>query len=135
MRDSEPVFSPPPVIAVDVKLDADEGPRPEVDLADFVLRAEWCRLMDLIDEFQTATIERIEIRVGIPRRAIFKVPLPEAFATDRQLTTRTAKSAGGRERSDFHEAGGAGMTADTIARELEARRSGPAWMAKCSRPR
>ncbi len=88
VRDSEPVFSPPPVVAVDVKLDADEGPRPELDLTDFVLKAELCRLLDLLDEFQTATIEHIEVRVGIPRRVIFKISL-EAFAIDAHLTTRT----------------------------------------------
>src|SRR5258708_32479207 len=84
VRNSEPVFNPPPVVAVDVKLDADAGSRPEVDLTDFVLRAELCRLIDLLDEFQTTTIEHIEIRVGSPRRVILKIPL-EAFAIDTQF--------------------------------------------------
>jgi len=46
--------------------------------------------MHRLDELKNGTIERIEIRVGIPRRVIFKIPLPEAFASDPQLTTRTA---------------------------------------------
>jgi hypothetical protein len=48
-----------------------------------------CRLMDLLDEFQTTTTERIEIRVGIPRRVIVKVPC-ETLVIDGQLTTGTA---------------------------------------------
>lgn len=34
----------------DVKLDSDEGPRPEITLADFVVSDEVVRLMDLLDE-------------------------------------------------------------------------------------
>ena len=45
LRDSEPIFSPPPVVAVDVKLDAGEEPRAEVDLPDFELSDEVWRLM------------------------------------------------------------------------------------------
>jgi hypothetical protein len=45
--------------------------------------------MDRLDELKNGTIERIEIRMGIPRRVIFKIPL-EAFAIDAQLTTGTA---------------------------------------------
>ena len=72
VRDSEPVFRPPPVVAVDVKLDGDDGPRREIALTDFVLRDEVCRLMDRLDELKNATIERIEVRAGIPRRIVFK---------------------------------------------------------------
>lgn len=68
IRDSEPVLSPPPVVLVDVKLDSDEESRTELDLTDFVLRDEICRLLDRFDQLKNVRIERIEVRAGIPRR-------------------------------------------------------------------
>ena len=73
VRDSDPVFNPPPLVLLDVKLDSDNGPRPEADLADFELRHEFCRLMIQLDELINARIERIEVRAGIPRRVLFRV--------------------------------------------------------------
>lgn len=80
VRDSEPIFSPPPVVAVDVKLDADEGLRAEVDLPDFELCDEVWRLMARLDDLKNATIERIEVRAGIPRRIVFERPALETLA-------------------------------------------------------
>lgn len=73
VRDSDPVFNPPPLVLLDVKLDSDYGPRPEADLADFELRHEFCRLMIQLDELKHAKIERIEVRAGIPRRVLFRL--------------------------------------------------------------
>ena len=42
--DSDPVFDQQPLALMDVKLDSDDGPRPEADLNDFELRQEFCRL-------------------------------------------------------------------------------------------
>lgn len=72
IRDSEPVLNPPPAVLVDVKLDSDEQPRTDLDLTDFVLRDEVCRLMDQFDRLNNARIERIEVRAGIPRRVVFE---------------------------------------------------------------
>lgn len=77
VRDSEPVFSSPPVVTVDVKLDADEGPRAQVDLPDFELCDEVRRLMARLDDLKNATIERIDVRGGIPRRILFERPILE----------------------------------------------------------
>ena len=65
VRYSEPVFDPWPVTLRDVKLDSDEGPRPEVSLADFVVSDEVLRLMSLLDEMNCGTIRHIEVRAGI----------------------------------------------------------------------
>jgi hypothetical protein len=75
IEDSEPVFTPPPEILKDVKLDSDEGPRPEIDLQDFVLCSQVCRLMRELHELGTGIVERIEVRGGIPRRIVFRCPL------------------------------------------------------------
>ena len=40
IRDSETVFIPPPLVLMDVKLDAVEAVRPEIQLADFALCQE-----------------------------------------------------------------------------------------------
>jgi hypothetical protein len=52
----------------DVKLDADEGARPELSLADFVVSDEVMRLMSLLDRMKCGTIRRVEVRSGVPRR-------------------------------------------------------------------
>ena len=70
VRHSEPVFDPWPVTLRDVKLDSDEGPRPELALVDFVVSDEVVRLMDLLDEMQCGTVRRIEVHAGVPRRML-----------------------------------------------------------------
>jgi hypothetical protein len=70
VRRSEPLFDPLPVMVKDVKLDADEEPRPELALSDFVVSVEVVRLMGLLDRMDSASIRHIEVRAGIPRRAL-----------------------------------------------------------------
>ncbi len=78
IRDGDPVFHPEPTVLLDVKLDADEGERPEADLADFTLRDEVRRLFARLDQLQNGTVERIEVRSGVPRRVIIERRLTEA---------------------------------------------------------
>jgi hypothetical protein len=80
VTNAEPVFDPLPMILQDVKLDSDEGPRPEIHLIDFVVPAEVCRLMDRLDKLVTATIECIEVRAGIPRRVVLRDLMQEELA-------------------------------------------------------
>jgi hypothetical protein len=70
--DGEPTFTPPPRVLVDVKLDQDEGPRPEVELRDFELCNELRRLMGRIEGIRNGKVARLEIRGGVPRRVIFE---------------------------------------------------------------
>ena len=72
VEQSEPVFDPAPVILKDVKLDSDEGPRPELALADFVVSDEVLRLMNRLEEMKCGTVVRVEVRAGIPRRIVFR---------------------------------------------------------------
>ncbi len=78
IRNGDPVFHPGPTVLLDVKLDADEGERPEADLADFTLRDEVRRLLAHLDQLQNGTVERIEVRSGVPRRVIIERRLTEA---------------------------------------------------------
>jgi hypothetical protein len=77
VRDSEPVFNPAPTLLLDIKLDAEICGRPEVELADFTLCKEVCRLLDMIDDLGEGRLERIEVRAGIPRRVIIQRRLTE----------------------------------------------------------
>jgi hypothetical protein len=70
--DGEPVLDPPPVVLRDVKLDSDEGPRPELALADFVLSDQILRLMNRFDEMKDGTVRQVEVRAGIPRRIVLE---------------------------------------------------------------
>src|ERR1039458_4226755 len=72
VRHSEPVFDPWPVTLRDVKLDSDEGPRPELALADFVVSNEVYRLMRLLDDMKCGTIRRVEVHAGVPRRIVLE---------------------------------------------------------------
>jgi hypothetical protein len=57
-----------------VKLDGDDGPRPEQDLSDFELSREVVRLFAKLDTVRNGVVELIEVRAGIPRRVVFKAP-------------------------------------------------------------
>jgi hypothetical protein len=76
IREGQPVFDPPPIVLVDLKLGADDEPRAETELADFAICREVLQLMDRLDELVTVTIESIEIRAGIPRRLVFRAAIP-----------------------------------------------------------
>ena len=72
VRNCEPTFDPAPVMLRDLKLDSDEGPRPELALADFIVSSEILRLMRHLDEMKIGTIRRVEVRGGIPRRILLE---------------------------------------------------------------
>ena len=72
VKDAEPVLNPAPIVVLDLKLDTDEEPRPEIALADFALGHEVCCLLDRLDEIEDGEIERISILAGIPRRLVFQ---------------------------------------------------------------
>jgi hypothetical protein len=67
-----------PVTLKDVKLDSDDGPRPELALRDFIVSDEVLRLMRLLDDMKSGTFRRVEIRGGLPRRAVLESRLPSS---------------------------------------------------------
>ncbi len=75
VRGGEPVFNPAPTVFVEVKLDTGNEPRPESDLADFELGIEVIRLLEQLDELGDGYVERIDVRYGIPRRALIERPI------------------------------------------------------------
>ncbi len=75
IRAAEPVFNPAPIVFQEVKLDSVNQPTPETDLPDFELRTEIIRLMDELDQLRDGVVERIDVRYGIPRRAVVERPI------------------------------------------------------------
>jgi hypothetical protein len=78
IRASEPVLDPMPVLLKDVKLDSDDGPRPELALDDYVVSEEVSRLMRLLDDTESGTFRRVEIRGGLARRVVLESRLPNS---------------------------------------------------------
>jgi hypothetical protein len=75
VRGGEPVFSPAPAVFMEIKLDAANEPRPEMSLPDFALRSEVSRLMEQFGQMGDGSIERIDIRHGVPRRVVIERPI------------------------------------------------------------
>ena len=72
VRDADPFFDRASVVVFDVRLDREDGPRPELGLTDFDLPAEVCRLVASLEELRDGTIQRLEVRSGIPHRLVFE---------------------------------------------------------------
>jgi hypothetical protein len=79
VRGREPMFTPAPLLLVDVKLDQDESVRLEVELTDFEVAGEIRRLLLQLNEIEDGKIERIEVRGGLPRRVMFSLRLPDSL--------------------------------------------------------
>src|SRR5882762_9839579 len=74
-RDAEPVLLPSALIFAELKLDSGDELRTELQLADFDLACEVCRLFERLDILGNGSMERIEVRAGIPRRILFRITL------------------------------------------------------------
>ena len=66
VRGGEPVFDPPPGLTRNVKFGAENGPRPESDLDDFVLKVQVRDLFHHLDTIGNGTIRSLEIKHGLP---------------------------------------------------------------------
>jgi hypothetical protein len=81
IRHGDPVFEPPPLPAMDLKLDRTGPPRTEVELRDFLLRDELLWLLGHFDRLVTTAVEFLEVQAGIPRRVIFIVSIDACSAS------------------------------------------------------
>ncbi|MGA2186553.1 MAG: hypothetical protein ABSH47_26350 [Bryobacteraceae bacterium] len=68
--DGEPVFDPMPRIIRDIKLGGEDGPRPESNHADFLLKSQVIELFDHLTEIRNGSIESIEVKHGLPFRLV-----------------------------------------------------------------
>jgi hypothetical protein len=71
IQNGEPVFDPLPRIVKDIKLGtSDNGPRPELEASDFLLKKEHIDLFENLRRLKNATIQSIEVKAGLPFRII-----------------------------------------------------------------
>ena len=68
IRNGEPILDPPPRVIRDVKFCGENGPRPESDLDDFVLKAQVRDLLAHFDSVGNGTICSLEVKHGLPFR-------------------------------------------------------------------
>ncbi len=68
IRKGEPVLRPSPRIVRDVKFGAENGPRPESHLEDFVLKGQVKDFLAHLDDLSNTTIRRLEVKHGLPFR-------------------------------------------------------------------
>jgi hypothetical protein len=66
----QPVFDPNPVILREYKFGGENGPRPELGNADFLLKQQVIDLFAFFDELQNGVIDVLEIKHGLPFRMI-----------------------------------------------------------------
>jgi hypothetical protein len=70
VRDGDPVFDPHPVIVREHKFGGENGPRPELQIADFLLKQQVVELFTFFDQRQNGVIDVLEIKHGLPFRMI-----------------------------------------------------------------
>lgn len=74
IRDREPVIDTQLDSYRDIKFDAENGPREELGLDDFVLKAKHVELFEFFDRLRDGIIQRLEFRNGLPCRMVVKEP-------------------------------------------------------------
>jgi hypothetical protein len=78
VRGSEPDFTHPPKIIQKLKMGADNGPRQEASLQDFLLKKQVVDLLETIAELGEGEIRSIEVAHGLPLSVEIERRLPAA---------------------------------------------------------
>jgi len=69
-RSGEPVFSPTPRLHREIKFAGENGPRPELAAADFLLKQQVVELFDYFDQQRDGVVDVLEVKHGLPFRMI-----------------------------------------------------------------
>lgn len=64
----DPVLEPPPCLIREVKFGGENGPRPERDASDFLLKTQVIELFAYFAQLGDGVIDRIEVKHGLPFR-------------------------------------------------------------------
>lgn len=68
VRRGEPVMDPPPRIVREIKFGGENGPRPEMAMADFALKSQVRDLLAQLEALGDGTVACIEVQRGLPFR-------------------------------------------------------------------
>lgn len=68
--DGDPVLDPLPRVIREVKFGGENGPRPELDAGNFLLKTQVVELFQHFDQLGDGTIEVLEIKHGLPFRML-----------------------------------------------------------------
>jgi hypothetical protein len=70
VNDGQPVLHPRPTVVQEHLFGGENGPRPECATADYPLKRKVLELFAMFDRLGTGTIDVLEIKHGLPFRAI-----------------------------------------------------------------
>ena len=62
----EPVLEPPPTVVKAIKLGGENGPRPELHQADFILKSSFIELFQHFRRIGNGTVRVLEVKHGLP---------------------------------------------------------------------
>jgi hypothetical protein len=72
IQDGEPIVDLPPRIFCEIKFGGENGPRPEITIDDFLLKAQVVELFNCFDRLRNGKIDLIELKHGLPFRMIME---------------------------------------------------------------
>lgn len=72
VRNGDPEFLPPPRIVQDIKLGGDNGPRPELQRDDFVLKSQVAELFERLANMGNGIVTVIEVKHGLPFKLVIE---------------------------------------------------------------
>jgi hypothetical protein len=74
VRSGEPVLDPALQIVRDIKIGGENGPRPESETPDFILKAQVLEFFEHLDRLGNGTVHEVEIKHGLPFKLTVEVP-------------------------------------------------------------
>jgi hypothetical protein len=72
VRGRQPRIDPAPTTIRELKFGAENGPRPERQVSDFLLKAQVVELFALFDQLEDGVIDVLEIKGGLPFRVLVR---------------------------------------------------------------
>jgi hypothetical protein len=76
VRGGNPILDPPPRIVREIRFCGENGPRPERQAADYLLKVQVVELLRYLDEVRDGTVETLEVKHGLPFRMMLEGPVP-----------------------------------------------------------
>lgn len=74
VRGGQPILDPPPEIVREVRFGAENGPRPEAAIEDFLLKAPVVEFFDQLSRLGDGIVESLEVKHGLPFRMTVREP-------------------------------------------------------------